>query len=199
MIKAEKLSYSFPTKDLYSKISFAIEDGQHAVLIGSNGTGKTTLVQILMNPDAFLYEGKLQTNIGGRTGYVSQFEKAEKEREISVFDYLAEDFVQLQKQMEDVCTKMETAEDFDALMEEYQRILDESMSVDADNHESNIHKELKIAGLTELEKLPVSAISGGEYKLLQVIRQMLKKPAFLVMDEPDAFLDFDNLKGNYTN
>lgn len=195
MIKAEKLSYSFPTKDLYNKISFSIEDGQHAVLIGSNGTGKTTLVQILMNPDAFLYEGKLQTNIGGRTGYVSQFEKAEKEREISVFDYLAEDFVQLQKQMEDVCTKMETAEDFDALMEEYQRILDESMSVDADNHESNIHKELKIAGLTELEKLPVSAISGGEYKLLQVIRQMLKKPAFLVMDEPDAFLDFDNLKG----
>ena len=195
MIKAEKLSYSFPTKDLYNKISFSIEGGKHAVLIGSNGTGKTTLVQILMNPDAFLFEGKLKTSIGGRIGYVSQYEKAEKDREISVFDYLAEDFLQLQRQMEDVCAQMETAEDFDALMEEYQRILDESMAMDADNHESNIHKELKIAGLKELENLPVSAISGGEYKLLQVIRQMLKKPAFLVMDEPDAFLDFDNLKG----
>lgn len=195
MIKVEKLSYSFPTKDLYNKVSFSIEENQHAVLIGSNGTGKTTLVQILMDPDAFLYEGKITRQLGGRIGYVSQFEKAEKEREITVFDFLAEDFVRLQKEMEEVCAKMESAEDFDALMEEYQRILDESMSMDADNYESNIRKELKLAGMTELEALPVSAISGGEYKLLQMIRQMLRMPALLIMDEPDAFLDFDNLKG----
>ena len=195
MIKVEKLSYSFPTKDLYNKVSFSIEENQHAVLIGSNGTGKTTLVQILMNPDDFLYEGKVKRNIGGRIGYVSQFEKAEKERDITVFDFLAEDFVQLQAEMEAVCTEMGTAEDFDALMEKYQQILDESMAVDADNYESNIHKELKTAGMSELSTLPISVISGGEYKLLQVIRQMLRKPALLIMDEPDAFLDFNNLKG----
>ena len=148
-----------------------------------------------MDPDAYLYEGKITRKIDGRIGYVSQFEKAEKERDITVFDFLAEDFVQLQKEMEEVCSQMETAEDFDALMEKYQRILDESLAVDADHYESNIHKELKTAGLTELEELPISAISGGEYKLLQAIRQMLKKPALLIMDEPDAFLDFDNLKG----
>ena len=39
MIKVEKLSYSFPVKDLYNEVSFSIEEGQHAVLIGSNGTG----------------------------------------------------------------------------------------------------------------------------------------------------------------
>ena len=67
--------------------------------------------------------------------------------------------------------------------------------MDADNYDSNIHKELKIAGLTALEDLQISAISGGEYKLLQVIKQMLRKPSLLIMDEPDVFLDFDNLKG----
>ena len=144
MIKVEKLSYSFPTKDLYRKVSFSIEENQHAVLIGSNGTGKTTLVQILMNPDDFLYEGKVKRNIEGRIGYVSQFEKAEKERDITVFDFLAEDFVQLQADMEAVCAEMETAEDFDVLMERYQQILDESMSMDADNYEVNIRKELKV-------------------------------------------------------
>lgn len=195
MIKVEKLSYSFPTKDLYNKVSFSIEENQHAVLIGSNGTGKTTLVQILMNPDDFLYEGKVKRNISGRIGYVSQFEKAEKERDITVYDFLAEDFVQLQADMEAVCAEMETAEDFDELMERYQQILDESMAVDADHYESNIHKELKTAGLSELANLSIAVISGGEYKLLQVIRQMLRKPALLVMDEPDAFLDFNNLKG----
>ena len=195
MIKVEKLSYSFPTKDLYNKVSFSIEENQHAVLIGSNGTGKTTLVQILMNPDEFLYDGKVKKNIEGRIGYVSQLEKAEKDREITVFDFLAEDFVQLQTEMEAVCTEMETAEDFDVLMERYQQLLDESMAMDVDHYESNIHKELKTAGLSELADLSISVISGGEYKLLQVIRQMLKKPALLIMDEPDAFLDFGNLTG----
>ena len=195
MIKVEKLSYSFPTKDLYKKVSFSIEENQHAVLIGSNGTGKSTLVQILMDPDAFLFEGKVKRNIKGRIGYVSQFEKAEKERDITVFDFLAEDFVKLQADMEAVCAEMETAEDFDALMERYQQILDESTAMDADHYDSNIYKELKTAGLSELADLNISVISGGEYKLLQVIRQMLRKPALLIMDEPDAFLDFGNLKG----
>lgn len=40
MIKAEKLSYSFPQKDLYNKISFTLEDDVHCAFIGTNGTGK---------------------------------------------------------------------------------------------------------------------------------------------------------------
>ena len=195
MIKVEKLSYSFPEKDLYKEGSFAIEEGQHCVLIGSNGTGKTTLVQILMQPDDYLYDGKIKRELNGRMGYVSQFDKAEKERKMSVFEFLAEDFVALQHEMDTVCKEMETAEDFDALMQRYQEILDESMSMDADNYEMNIRKELRIAGLKDLENLSISAISGGEYKLLQVIKQMLRMPSLLIMDEPDVFLDFDNLKG----
>ena len=59
MIKVEKLSYSFPEKDLYKKVSFTLEDGQHAALIGSNGTGKSTLVDMLMNTEKYLYDGRL--------------------------------------------------------------------------------------------------------------------------------------------
>ena len=195
MITVEKLSYSFPEKDLYKDVSFTLEDGQHAVLIGSNGTGKTTLIQLLMNPDEYLYDGKIKRDISGRIGYVSQFEKEEKERDLTVFEFLAEDFVALQKEMEDVCKEMETAEELDALMERYQNILDESMSMDADNYESNIRKELKTAGLSQLEELKLPAISGGEYKLLQVVKQMLRMPSLLIMDEPDVFLDFENLNG----
>lgn len=195
MIRVEKLSYSFSEKDLYNEVSFEIEEGQHAVLIGSNGTGKTTLVHLLMNPDEFLYDGKITRDINGRMGYVSQFEKSEKEREITVFEFLSEDFIALQAEMEAVCKEMETAEEFDELMERYQQIMDESQAIDADNYESNIRKQLSVAGLSNLETLPISAISGGEYKLLQVVKQILRKPSLLIMDEPDVFLDFDNLKG----
>lgn len=195
MIKVESLSYGFPQKELYKDVSFTIEDGQHCVLIGSNGTGKTTLVDMLLNDDKYMYDGKIIREIEGRYGYTSQFDRTEKEQDMSVFEFLAEDFVNLQQDMEDVCKEMETAEDIDTLMERYQQILDESMSMDADNYEINIRKELRVAGLQSLEELQLSAISGGEYKLLQVMKQMLCKPAILVMDEPDVFLDFENLNG----
>lgn len=195
MIKVEKLSYSFPEKDLYKDISFTIEDGQHCVLIGSNGTGKTTLVDILLDDDKYMYDGKITREIAGRYGYTSQFDRNEKEQAMTVFEFLAEDFVKLQQDMENVCKDMEIAEDMDALMERYQEILDESMSMDAGNFETNIRKELKVAGLQNLEELQLSATSGGEYKLLQVIKQILRRPSILVMDEPDVFLDFENLNG----
>ena len=196
MIKVEKLSYSFPEKDLYKEVSFTLEDGQHAVLIGSNGTGKTTLVDILLNDDKYLYDGKIIRDMEGRVGYVSQYEKEEKDREITVFDFLAEDFVRIQAENEAVCKEMETNfEDMENLLEKYQQLLDEFTAIDGDNYESNIKKQLKTAGLTHTENLPISAISGGEYKLLQVVKQMLLLPNLLIMDEPDVFLDFDNLNG----
>lgn len=195
MIKVEKLSYSFPEKDLYKEVSFSLEDGQHAVMIGSNGTGKTTLADMLLHEENYLYDGKIIRQMNGRMGYVSQYEKEEKDRAITVFDFLSEAFVRIQKENEEVCKAMETAEELEELLEKYQTLLDEFAAIDGDNYENNIRKQLKTAGLSHTEQLTLSAISGGEYKLLQVIKQMLIAPSFLIMDEPDVFLDFENLNG----
>ena len=59
MIQVEKLSYSFPTKELYKNVSFTLADGQHCAFIGSNGTGKTTLVDMIIDPEKYLYDGKI--------------------------------------------------------------------------------------------------------------------------------------------
>lgn len=196
MIKVEKLSYSFPEKDLYKEVSFTIEDGQHVVLIGSNGTGKTTLIDMLLDDEKYLYDGKIIREMEGRVGYVSQYEKEEKDRDITVFEFLSEDFVRIQKENEAVCKEMETNfDEMEALLEKYQMLLDEFAAIDGDNYESNIRKQLKTAGLSHTEELTLSAISGGEYKLLQVVKQMLLSPSLLIMDEPDVFLDFENLNG----
>ena len=45
MIKVEHLSFGFPNVELYSDVSFTLEYGQHCAFIGSNGTGKTTLIE----------------------------------------------------------------------------------------------------------------------------------------------------------
>lgn len=193
MIKVENLSYSYQQKDLYKKISFTIEDNKHCALIGANGTGKSTLLNLLMNSEEYLYDGKIEIEGTGRIGYVSQFSQLDKKEELTVFQYLSEEFVRLEQKIIDYCKEMETAVNLETIFEEYQKVLDEFNAIDGDCYESNIKKQLKIAGLHKLEGQNIGSLSGGEFKLVQVIREMMLSPGLLIMDEPDVFLDFDHL------
>lgn len=193
MIQVEKLSYGFPAKDLYKDISFTLENGQHCALIGSNGTGKSTLADMLIHPEEYLYDGKIIRDEACRTGYASQFSIRDKTQECTVFEYLSERFLENQQKIADVCEEMASAEDMDAVFEKYQSLLDLNEAMDGDNYESNIQKQLYVAGMRELEKTRLSQISGGEYKILQIVKEMLLAPNLLVLDEPDVFLDFGNL------
>ena len=148
-----------------------------------------------MHPDNYLYDGKIMQDASCRIGYVSQFSKDDKNQEITVFEFLSELFVKNQEDTAKVCAEMATSEDMDALFEVYQNLLDEFQTMDGDAYESNIRKQLKTAGMSKLENTLLSQLSGGEFKLLQVMKEMLKKPNLLIMDEPDVFLDFENLNG----
>ena len=195
MIQVEKLSYSFPEKDLYKNVSFTLQDGAHCALIGSNGTGKSTLIQMMMEPDEWMYKGKIIRKDIGRIGYVSQFFKTSKENTMTVFEYLSQYFVELQQKNEALCAEMATSENLDEVFERYQKVLDEIDAVDGNNYESNIGKQLKLAGMKNMDNMELGKLSGGEYKLVQVIREMMQMPSLLIMDEPDVFLDFENLNG----
>ncbi len=194
MIKFTDVSFGFPQKELYNKICFEIEKNEHAVLIGSNGTGKSTLVDMIMNKDDYLYDGKIEMEPNIRIGYVSQFVKHE-DGDISSYDYLSKPFIELQAKADEVCAQMENADDMEAAYEKYQECLDEIEAVDGYNFDTNIKKRLAVAGINELENISVNKISGGEFKLLSIIRNMLLKPQLLIMDEPDVFLDFENIVG----
>ncbi|WP_455718989.1 ABC-F family ATP-binding cassette domain-containing protein [Anaerosporobacter sp.] len=193
MIKVDNLSYSFPQKELFNKISFTLEDGQHCALIGASGNGKSTLIDMIMNQDKYIFDGKLEIAPSVRIGYVSQFTGVDNTKEITVFDYLGEEFINLQNKIASICAEMETASDFDTLMENYQETLDAFQAIDGDNFESKIEKNLNLADLGKHANLHISKLSGGEFKLLQVIKVMLTNPGLLIMDEPDVYLDFENL------
>lgn len=195
MIQVEQLSFGFSAKDLYKDISFTLETGQHCALIGSNGTGKSTLAEILIRPEDFLYDGKIIRDDSCRMGYASQFSVRDKFRDCTVFEFLCERFTALQEEIAAVCADMAEAEDLDALYEKYQQLLDQNDAMDGDNYESKILKTLAVADMSELAETKLSEISGGEYKILQIMREMLLAPNLLVLDEPDVFLDFGNLGG----
>ena len=195
MIQVEQLSFSFTAKDLYKDISFTLEAGQHCALIGSNGTGKSTLAEILIHPEDYLYDGKILRDENCRLGYASQFSVGDKFQDRTVFEFLSERFTSLQKDIEAVCAAMAEAEDLDALYEQYQQLLDQNEAMDGDHYESKIRKSLAVAGMSDLAETKLADISGGEYKMLQIMREMLLAPNLLVLDEPDVFLDFGNLGG----
>ncbi|MET3941788.1 ATP-binding cassette subfamily F protein 3 [Paenibacillus sp. PvP094] len=193
MIKVDNLSFSFPQKELYNNISFTLEEAQHCAFIGTSGSGKSTLVDILIDPERYLFEGKLEIDPECRIGYVSQFSQVDKTKETTVFEYIGEEFIKIQDEITALYAEMSTTSDMDSLMEKVQSALDAFESMDGDNFENTINKQLNLANLMKLKDLNISDVSGGEFKLIQVMKEMLNRPDLLIMDEPDVFLDFENL------
>ena len=193
MIKVQNLSYSYPQKDLYKEVTFTIEDNVHCALIGTNGTGKSTLLDLLMHSEEYLYDGKIVIDNTDKIGYVSQFSQLDPKEDMTVFQYISDEFVKHEQKLFDYYKEMETAVDIDKILEEYQKELDEWNAIDGESYEINIKKQLKLADLQRLEEQKISSLSGGEFKLVQVIREMMLSPGLLIMDEPDVFLDFKHL------
>ena len=88
MIKAEKLTFGFNSTLLFQNIAFTLEENRHCALIGSNGTGKTTLTDLIREPGKYIFDGKLSLDGTGRIGYVSQFAIREGDQSVTVYDYL---------------------------------------------------------------------------------------------------------------
>ncbi len=192
MIQFTNVSFGFPKKDLFEDITFEVAQGEHAVLIGSNGCGKSSLIHLLMEKERFTYDGDIQVE-PGRIGYVSQFVEHTAE-EMTSFDFLAVPFREMMARFDAVCARMgQEGEDPEKLDQEYTKVMDEIEAVDGYNYESNIYKALAAAGLDYLQDNSVQNVSGGEYKLLYIMRSMLLRPQLLIMDEPDVFLDFENI------
>jgi ATP-binding cassette subfamily F protein 3 len=193
MIFAENISFSFPQKDLFNNVSFTLENGQHCAFIGSSGSGKTTMADIIMNPDKYMFDGKLEIDPTYKIGYVSQFPNINRNDTTSVFEFLGEVFIECENEITRICAKMESGENIEKLMEDYQDALDRFDALGGSDYESNILKKLALAELTSLKDQTVASLSGGEFKLLQIMKEMLLNPDLIIMDEPDAFLDFENM------
>ena len=170
-------------------------------MIGTNGTGKSTLLDLLMHSEDYLYDGKIIIDSTSRIGYVSQFSQLDPKEDMTVFQYISDEFVKHEQKIFELCKTMETAVNLEKIFEEYQKELDEWNAIDGESYEINIKKQLKLADLQKLEGQKISSLSGGEFKLVQIIREMMLCPRFLIMDEPDVFLDFKRLNalGNLIN
>ncbi|MSQ79096.1 MAG: ABC transporter ATP-binding protein [Flavobacteriaceae bacterium] len=184
-LSAEHLSKRYGEHILFSDLSFGLSRGQKTALIANNGTGKTSLLQILCGleePD----EGKVAVRTGLRVGYLPQ-DPVFKGFEM-VSDYVLDQRDPTQQAVKDYEHALAT-NDMDALT-----LAAASMdSLNAWDYEQRMKTTLGRFGIEDLEQT-ISTLSGGQRKRLALAKMLLTEPDIYVMDEPTNHLDLDMIE-----
>src|ERR1043165_2187489 len=199
MISAVNISLAYGSRELFDEVSFMVSPHDRIGLVGSNGTGKTTLLKILVGieqSDSGQIEKAKYVNVGylPQEGMHAEGRTLYKEVE-SVFG----DVVELQARIEDVHRQMEESlnqesEEFNELIEIYGELHHRLEDSDAFRMEAKIEKVLKGLGFEQSDfDRETSEFSGGWQMRIALAKLLLMQPSLLLLDEPTNHLDLDSL------
>ena len=171
--------------------TFRIDAGEKVALVGRNGTGKTTLLKILVgdeDPDA----GKVMWAKGVRFGYLRQHTlPGEEQTVLEAASEARSHLLELQQRLDYLQSRID-AEPTEDEVSEYALLHDHFVEQGGYAAERDIRTVLLRMGFAETDfEKPVSALSGGERTRLMLARLMLEEPDLLVLDEPTNHLDLD--------
>ena len=197
ILNVEHLSHGFGDRAIFHDVSFRLLKGEHIGLIGANGEGKSTFMNIITNklmPD----EGKVEWSKNVRVGYLDQHTALEKGMTIrdvlkSAYSFLFE----MEARMNEICDKMGDADEdqMNEMMEELGTIQDLLMNHDFYIIDSKVEEIGHAFGLDEigLDK-DVEELSGGQRTKVLLGKLLLEKPDILLLDEPTNYLDVQHIE-----
>ena len=199
MIAVTNLGVYFTGKELFNNISFTVNPKDRIGLVGKNGVGKSTLLNIvagLRKPD----EGSVAIPEGTTIGYLPQEIKATSDK--SIFDEAMTAFdkiLKLEKEIEQINQRLTEITDYES--DEYADLLDRlSVKHDVLNHigansmESEIEKVLKGLGFEAADfQRPIKEFSGGWQMRVELAKLLLAMPDLLLLDEPTNHLDIESI------
>lgn len=184
-LRVENASRNWGDVKLFSNLSFSINEGDKVAIVARNGTGKTTLLNIISGKDSF-DSGTFLLNKDIKFGYLEQnpvFNAA-----LTLFDAVYGAPGKL----------METVRDYElALHENNQNRLHDATAM-MDFHqawtlENKIRQMLSVFKLED-EKMPVRSLSGGQVKRLALVVALINEPDFIMLDEPTNHLDLEMIE-----
>ena len=192
LISIEKLTLDFGGRIILKDASFNLNEGEKVGLVGSNGEGKSTLIDLIIGkktPD----KGTITRAKNITLGYLDQYTTLEKGK--TIMEVLRQSFSYLFKKEEELNAlymKMCEVEgdELEKIMEktgEIQHLLEISSFYSIDSKICEVASGL---GLNEigLDK-DVSLLSGGQRSKVLLTKLLLTKPNLLILDEPTNFLD----------
>lgn len=197
ILNVERLSHGFGDRAIFKDVSFRLLKGEHIGLIGANGEGKSTFMNIItgkLQPD----EGKVEWSKRVRVGYLDQHAVLSKGLTIrdvlrSAFQYLFD----MEQEMNDMYGKMGdvTPEELEKLLEEVGTIQDMLTNQDFYLIDAKVEETARGLGLVDigLDK-DVHDLSGGQRTKVLLAKLLLEKPDILLLDEPTNYLDEQHIE-----
>ena len=196
ILNVEHLSHGFGDRAIFEDVSFRLLKGEHIGLVGANGEGKSTFMNIVTGarqPD----DGKVEWARNVRVGYLDQHTVLEPG--MTIQDVLRAAFswlFALEERMNTLCDSMETADEqeMDRLMEELGEIQETLDSHDFYLIDVKVEEVARALGLLALGlEHDVSDLSGGQRTKVLLAKLLLEKPDILLLDEPTNYLDEEHI------
>lgn len=170
-------------------VSFRLERRQKVALVGRNGTGKSTLLKIIVGDEAPT-SGSVTLARGAEIGYLRQEKPVDYTGTVLEEAQNARAHVLELKARLDVLTARLDAGPTPEELEEYATLHEHFMEAEGYSAEREVSQVLKRLGFQEEDfDKPASVLSGGERTRLALARQILEEPDLLILDEPTNHLD----------
>jgi ATP-binding cassette subfamily F protein uup len=183
ILSVEQIRKSFGARQLFADLSFGISQGQKVALVARNGTGKTTLMDILAGLDT-ADKGQVTYRKGLKVNYLPQ--DPDLPGNMKLIDYLLESDMEEMVAIRNYELAMLHPEEMGA----FDKALSEMERLQAWDTEVRIKQILSKLKLENFEA-PISSLSGGQRKRVALARALVDNPDFLILDEPTNHLDFD--------
>ncbi|MEL7342159.1 MAG: ATP-binding cassette domain-containing protein, partial [Bacteroidota bacterium] len=186
-LSVENISKSYGDKQLFSNLSFGIEQGQKIALIGVNGSGKSTLFKILSGLEA-PDEGQVSTRKGIRITFLNQEPDLPQDRTVGEIVFQSDHpSVKLIQEYERLTADPNVAP------EKLEKISAEIAAAQAWDYEVKIRQILSKLQVDFLDT-PAGALSGGQRKRVALAQALIMEPDLLIMDEPTNHLDLASIE-----
>lgn len=192
-LKAKNLTKTYGEKQLFQSINFTINENDRIGLIGTNGSGKTNLLNAVAGIDP-ADSGEFEAPNDYRIAYLKQSSEINQYETVRDFIYSGDQEVfRVIKRYEQVLAQYTDNPTSSTIFEKFTKAEDEMNRLDAWNTESNIKTILTQLHVDMLDA-PINQLSGGQVKRIALSQALLEPADLLLLDEPTNHLDFDSIE-----
>ena len=197
ILTVKNLSHGFGDRAIFNDVSFRLLKGEHIGLIGANGEGKSTFMNIVtgkLQPD----EGKVEWSKKVRVGYLDQHAVLQPGMTIrdvlkSAFQYMFD----MENEINDLYVKMAdaTPEEMEKMLEDVGVLQDTLTNNDFYIIDAKVEEIGRGLGLEDIGlDRDVTELSGGQRSKVLLSKLLLEKPDILLLDEPTNYLDEQHIE-----
>jgi ATPase subunit of ABC transporter with duplicated ATPase domains len=195
LLRLNNVTLRYEESQVLRDVYFTLDAGERVGLIGKNGSGKTSLIRLLLN-QLEPSNGRVEQEKDVTIGYFSQFSELNGNRSIQT--ELEELFAEVrgwEEQLEQISTQLEQPDaDFEALLEQQTALIDLMNHRDGWDYGRQIDTALSKLGFNETRRhQAIDQLSGGWRNRAALAKCLLQMPSVLLLDEPTNFLDVEGV------